>query len=62
MNRIEKVQQIKGRSNWKSHFNKHPNQIRKLKLIFTVENVLSDAKGANVLFSRYENSTLVTHI
>ena len=62
MNGIEKLQKLRSGYNWTFHFKKFPNKSFKRKLIFTVGNVLGDAKGANVLCSRYGNNTLTTHL
>ena len=61
LNGIEKVISHKDGFNWNFVFNKFPNKVYKRRLKFVLGNVLGDAKGANVLCSRFNNNS-TSHI
>ena len=61
LNGIEKVLNIKEGFNWVFEFRQYPNKKYKRKLKFVLGNILGDAKGANVLCSRFNNNT-TSHI
>ncbi len=61
LNGIEKLFESSHGYYWDFNFDKYPNKTYRRKMKFVLGNVLGDAKGANVLCSRYGNNTS-THI
>ena len=62
LNGIEKLLTSSPYYYWDFQFDKFRNKIYTKKIKFVLGNVLGDAKGANVLCSRYGNNTNTTHI
>ena len=61
LNGIEKVINFQDGFNWNFNFEKYPDKVYQRKIKFVLGNVLGDAKGANVLCSRFNNNT-TSHI
>ena len=57
LNGLKKVLLSDNGFNWEFKFRKYPNIKYKRKIFFVLGNVLGDAKGSNVLCSRYGNNT-----
>ena len=61
LNGIEKLQSVSDGYVWNFVFDKYGDKVYKRQLRFVLGNVLGDAKGANVLCSRFNNNT-TSHI
>ena len=62
LNGVEKLCSTNNSYDWEFEFSCYPERKYKRNLKFVLGNVLSDAKGANVLCSRYGNNTSTTHL
>ena len=62
LNGIEQIFNAVPYYKWTFKFHKYPNKLYERNITFVLGNVLGDAKGANMLCSRYGNNTFTTHI
>ena len=62
LNGIEKLIHNQESYCWKFNMSKFPGKSYVRNLKFVIGNVLGDAKGANVLCSRFNNNTFTTHL
>lgn len=59
---IEKILSSSVYYNWNFQFQKFQGKVYTRKIHFVIGNVLGDAKGANLLCSRFGNNTSTTHV
>ena len=62
LNGLEKLMNNVDGYVWDFKFDRYPDKVYRRTMKFVLGNVLGDAKGANVLCSRYGNNCLTTHI